>query len=62
MAKTYLNCSPWLEKLFEIYSPGVFKNAFKLSTMVGENFGIYLSEMAKSAFKLSTMLGEKEQL
>ena len=34
------------------------KNAFKLSTMVGENFEIYFSQMAKNAFKLSTMVGE----
>ena len=34
------------------------KNAFKLSTMIGENFEIQLSQMAKNAFKLSIMVGE----
>ena len=34
------------------------KNAFKLSTMVGENFEIHYSQMAKNAFKLSTLVGE----
>jgi len=38
------------------------KNAFKLSTMVGENFEIYLSQMTKNAFKLSTMVGEKFEI
>ena len=33
------------------------KNAFKLSTMVGENFEIYPSQVAKNAikFKVSTI-------
>ena len=34
------------------------KNAFKLSTMVGQIFEIYLSQTAKNVFKLSTMVGE----
>ena len=58
MAKTDLNCSPWLEKLFEIYSPGVFKNGFALYTMVGGNFETHFSQLAINAFKLSTMVGE----
>ena len=32
------------------------KNAFKLSTMVEENFKIYFCQMAKNAFKLSIMV------
>jgi len=40
----------------------VAKNAFKLSTMVGENFEIYRSQVAKNAFKLSTMVGEKIEI
>ena len=31
----------------EIYSSEITKNAYKLSTMVGENFGIYFSKMTK---------------
>ena len=34
------------------------KNAFKLSTIVGENFEIYLPQMVKNAFKLPIMVGE----
>ena len=34
----FKKCPPWLE------------NAFKLSTMVRENFDIYTSQMAKNAF------------
>ena len=30
-------------------------NAFKLFTMVGENFGIYSSQLAKNIYKLCTM-------
>ena len=32
--------------------------AFKLSTMVGENFKSYLYQMTRIGFKLSTMVGE----
>ena len=46
----------------QIYSSQMAKDAFKLSTMVGENFKIYLSLMAKNAFKLSTMVGEKIEI
>ena len=56
--KIPLNFPPWLEKLFEIYSSQLAKNALKLSTTVGENFEIYLSQVFKNAFKLYTMVGE----
>ena len=36
--------------------------AFKLSTMVGENFEIYTSQMARMGFKLSTMVGENFEI
>ena len=38
------------------------KNAFKLSTIVGENFEIYFSQMAKNALKLSLMVGGKFEI
>ena len=38
------------------------KNAFKLSTMVGEYFEIYFSQMSKNAFKLSIMVGENFEI
>ena len=34
------------------------KIAFRLSTMVGENFESFLPQMAEIAFKLSTMVAE----
>ena len=37
------------------------ENAFKLSTMVGENFEIHLFQMTKNTFKLSTMVGENSK-
>ena len=46
---------------FEIDWPQM-ANAFKLSTMVGENFEIYMSQMAKNALKLSTMVGENFEI
>jgi len=35
------------------------RNAFKLTTMLGENFDRSTSKIARNAFKLSTMVGEK---
>ena len=52
----HLNCPTWLDKNFEIYLPEMARNAFKLSTMIGEIFEIYLPEMARNAFKLSMMV------
>ena len=38
------------------------KNAFKLSTMVGEMFEIYLYNEIENAFKLSTMVGQNFEI
>ena len=55
----HLNSPPWLENFLKITSTG---NAFKFSTMVGENFENYISQMAGNAFKLSTMVGENFEI
>ena len=44
------------------FTSQIAKNAFKLSTMVGENFEIYLSQMAENALKLSTIVGENFEI
>ena len=36
--------------------------AFKLFTMVGENFEIYTTQMARIDFKLSTTVGENFEI
>ena len=48
-----------LENIFEFSISEMDRNAFKLSTMVGENFEIFIPEMAKNAFKLFTKFIKK---
>ena len=51
-----INFPPWLEKNLKFMSE-IAINAFKLSTMVGENFEIQMSEITRNAYKFLTMAG-----
>ena len=53
----HINCLLWLDKFLNLLSE-MAKNAFKLSTMVGEIFELILSQMAKTALKLSVKVRE----
>ena len=46
----------------EIYISKMAITAFKLSTMVEENFEIYMPQMTKNGPKLSTMVGENFEI